>query len=284
VRLSEEKQLTFLAGPNVNWPIWSPDGKFLVYTIFGMGSFLMETGKPWSKQTPAELPAWSVGGELFSAWSWSPDGRKLAGFLQRADGSYAGMVLYDVASHSYEKLTDSGIEPVWMNDSQRLLFNQDGRIHLVDSQTKRAHEVLSIAPAAIARRGFAQGRGDRTIYFGVAHTQADRMAPHVRMSGVRPGAQAPLKRDHDAIRSAGQSMQGSRASGAWTGHRPILLVKVFHQQHFIAFFVVDQFVGNLAGHENTEAAGTHPTLTAHFDMPERIVRRTGNGGMRQIPE
>jgi Tol biopolymer transport system component len=169
----QQTQLTFLAGPNVSWPIWSPDGKHLVYSIFGSGSFLMETGTPWTKQTPVEFPRWNKENEVFYAWTWSPDGRKVAGFLQRADGAYTGIVLYDVATHVYEKLSESGVEPVWLSDSRRLLFNQDGRIHLVDSQTKRSHEVLSIVPGKIAERGFALGSRDRAIYFSVANVETE---------------------------------------------------------------------------------------------------------------
>jgi serine/threonine protein kinase len=168
-----QRQLTYLAGPNVLWPVWSPKGERLIYSIFGLGSFLMETGKPWGKQTPADLPRWNRDGEIFYAWSWSPDGQKLAGFLQRADGDYPGIVLYDLASRKYEKLTDSGVEPVWLSDSRRLLFNHDGKIRLVDRLTKRTREVLSIAPAAVAKRGFAVGSGDRAIYFSVANIEAD---------------------------------------------------------------------------------------------------------------
>jgi Tol biopolymer transport system component len=111
--------------------------------------------------------------ELFYAWSWSPDGRKLAGFLQRNDGAYPGIVIYDLASRTYEKLTDSGIEPIWFSDSRRLLFNYNGKIYLVDSQTKLTHEVLSLAPSTIAKRGFALGSGDRAIYFSVSNTESD---------------------------------------------------------------------------------------------------------------
>jgi len=62
---------------------------------------------------------------------------------------------------------------VWLNDSRRLLFNLDGKIHLVDSQTRRTHEVLSIAPAAVSKRGFALSPDNRAIYFSVAHTDGD---------------------------------------------------------------------------------------------------------------
>jgi len=168
-----QRQLTFLAGPNVTWPIWSPDGRYLVYSIFGLGSSRMEIVRPWAKQTPVDLPRWSTDNEIFYAWSWSPDGRKLAGFLQRADGAFPGIVLYDLASQSYEKLSESGVEPVWLGDSRRLLFKQNGDIHLVDSQTKRTHQVLSIAPQRIGERGFSLGSGDRAIYFSVANAESD---------------------------------------------------------------------------------------------------------------
>jgi len=43
----------------------------------------------------------------------------------------------------------------------------------VDSETRKTHEILSIAPQEVARRGFALSRDDRQIYFSVAHTEAD---------------------------------------------------------------------------------------------------------------
>jgi tricorn protease len=168
-----QKQMTFLTGPNANWPVWSGNGKDLGYTILHLGWYLIKTGQPWSKQTPATLPSWHVDGEFFAGWSWSPDGRKLAGFLVRTDATYPGIVLYDLASGTYEKLTDSGMEPVWLSDSRRLLFNQDGKIRLVDSWNKKTHEVLSITPTAVAKRGFAVGARDRAIYFSVANIEAD---------------------------------------------------------------------------------------------------------------
>jgi Tol biopolymer transport system component len=168
-----EKQLTSLRGPNVLWPFWSPKGDYLIYSIFGLGSFLTETGKPWEKQTPADLPRWNRDGETFYAWSWSPDGQKVAGYLQRTDGGYAGIILYNLASRTYQKMTDSGVEPVWLSDSRRLLYNDQGKIYLVDSSSRRTHEVLSIAPSAVAKRGFALGLGDRAIYFSVGNAEAD---------------------------------------------------------------------------------------------------------------
>jgi Tol biopolymer transport system component len=166
------RQVTFLAGPNVAWPIWSPDGKRLIYTIFGVNSFLLDMTKPWTRQQPEALPQ-VTGAGRFYAWSWSPDARKLAGFQQREDGSSAGVMEFDVASRTFAKVSDFGTDPVWLSDSRRLLMNHRGRLYLLKADGKVPTEILSLAPYDISPRGFSVSRDDRTIYFSVATTSAD---------------------------------------------------------------------------------------------------------------
>jgi tricorn protease len=166
------RQVTFLAGPNVAWPIWSPDGKRLIYTIFGVNSFLMDLTKGWASQQPDALPKVTGAGQFY-AWSWSPDGRKLAGFQQREDGSSAGVLEYDLESRAFTKLSDFGADPVWLSDSRRLLMNHRGRLYLLEGAGKPPKEILSVAPNDIAPRGFSVSKNDRTIYFSVTATSAD---------------------------------------------------------------------------------------------------------------
>ena len=158
-----------LPGQNVAWPVWSADGKRMAYTIFGLNTFLIDPNKEWTAQQPEKLPPFAGKGQLFSGWSWSPDGKTLAGFLNRDDG----IVLYDVAARQYRRVTKHGSDPVWLSDSRRLLFHDNGGIHIVDSATGATKEVLSIAPEEVARRGFAVSPDDRHIYFSVSTTQAD---------------------------------------------------------------------------------------------------------------
>jgi Tol biopolymer transport system component len=165
------RQVTFLAGPNVAWPIWSPDGKRLIYTIFGVDSYLLDMTKPWTGQQPEALPR-AAGAERFYAWSWSPDVRKLAGFEQREDGSSAGVLELDLTSRAFTKVSDFGADPVWLSDSRRLLMNHRGRLYLLEAG-KAPREILSLAPYDISPRGFSVSRDDRTIYFSVATTSAD---------------------------------------------------------------------------------------------------------------
>ena len=101
-------------------------------------------GKPWKDQSPEPLPANESGAE-FIAWSWSADGRKLAGYLQREDGSSDGIAVYYLESHTYERLAPVGDWPHWLPDSRRLIFHYQGNAYLIDSQSKKMQEVLSVA-------------------------------------------------------------------------------------------------------------------------------------------
>lgn len=124
-------------------------------------------------QSSEALPAPEQASQFFNAWSWSPDGHKLAGFLQDRDGTFSGIAVYSFQTRRYARLTEFGMDPIWLSDSARLLFNHQGRIYLVDSGTRKVQEVLSIAPYEIARRGFAISRDDQRIYFSLATTEAD---------------------------------------------------------------------------------------------------------------
>jgi TolB protein len=163
------RQITNLAGQNVAWPVWSPDGRYLAYTIFGVNTFLIDAGRPWPAQTAERLPALPEPGQMFNGWSWSPDGRLLAGFLNRGEG----LAVYSREMRTFRKLSDTGADPVWLRDGRRLLFLYRGRIHVLDTATGRSHEAVSIAPEEVARRGFAVSPDDGRIYFSASSTEAD---------------------------------------------------------------------------------------------------------------
>ena len=165
---TEFRQLTNLAGNNVAWPVWAADSRHLAYSLFGMNTFVIDTGKPWTEQTPQKLPPFPGAGEVFNGWNWSPDGKMLAGFLDRDNG----IALYTPAS-GYRKLTDHGADPVWLSDSRRLLFLDRGKIQLLDSASGATRELVSVMPEEIARRGFAVSPDDLRIYFSVSTTEAD---------------------------------------------------------------------------------------------------------------
>jgi Tol biopolymer transport system component len=162
------RQLTRLSGQRVVWPVWAADGKTLAYSVFGVNTYFIDTTKPWNSQIPEKLPPFPEG-QLFNAWNWSPDGRMLAGFLNRDDG----IAIYTPSQRTFERLTAVGSDPVWLSDSRRLLYHAKGRVHLIDRQSGSTRELISIAPEEIARRGFSVTPDDRYIYFSTSITEAD---------------------------------------------------------------------------------------------------------------
>ena len=154
-------------------PVWSPDGSHLLYRILGGRSAIMEVGKSWQEQSPQAIPPMSDTGEYFLlVWSWSPDGRRLAGMQARSAADPSGIVVYDLESHQYQKLADFGSQPVWLSDGRRLLFQYQSKLYLIDSQSKKVHQVLSVAPNDFGV-GVTLPRDDRAIYFSVRTIDAD---------------------------------------------------------------------------------------------------------------
>jgi len=157
-------------------PAWSPDGTRLSYFIFHENSYTLEVGKSWRDQTPQALPPPSVPDEKFMAWSWSPDGQKVAGPLMRPEGVSSGIAIYSFDSKKYEKVTDFGLFPIWLKDGRRLIFCFKEKLYLLDSRSKKFHEIM-YAPLS-ARTGEMLGvtslsPDERTLYFAEGTIEAD---------------------------------------------------------------------------------------------------------------
>jgi dipeptidyl aminopeptidase/acylaminoacyl peptidase len=151
--------------------VWSPDGTRLAYSMIGGLASILDLGKPWAQQTPQVLPSMSNPEMRFVPWSWSSDGRKLAGWQARIGESHLGIVLYSFESQQYEKLTDFGTRPTWLSDDRRLLFYYKDKLYLLDSKSKKVREVLSTNADDIT--GLAPLRDDRHIYFSLKIAEAD---------------------------------------------------------------------------------------------------------------
>jgi len=155
--------LTASPSDSVFHPVWSPDGARLAFSD-RTNSFIIDTGKPWKEQSPQALPSG------FIARSWSPDGRKIAGH-KPSGGSYAGIGIYSLDSRGVDWITDRGAWPVWLSDNRRLLFTDGDKIKLVDSQSRKIRDVLSVAPNSFGN--LSVSRDDLRIYFAVAVAEAD---------------------------------------------------------------------------------------------------------------
>jgi Tol biopolymer transport system component len=166
------QQLTVTPDEILSSHPWSPDGLQMAYYNYTEGtSYLFDLTKPWQEQTPEPLPPFENGQERFDASSWSPDGRKIAGFARTAAG-YTGVVIYSLESQQYQRLTDfSGGRVLWLSDGHRLLFNDDGAVYLVDVESREVQEVFSFSSERVT--SIALSPDNRWIFFNRQSTEAD---------------------------------------------------------------------------------------------------------------
>ncbi len=162
------QQVTYTTGPSTVYPIWSPDGKML-FKQRASQPFLFEVNRPWTEQTPQKLPTIEGLGEDFWASSWSPDGRKVAGTWVFSRINY--LHVYDFETRTYENLKVRAGRPVWLSDNSRLLYERDGGIHLLETQTKKSREVLSAGPDTLIT--VCPTRDARMLYYTVQKTESD---------------------------------------------------------------------------------------------------------------
>lgn len=167
---SEAQQLT--RSPGAHYPVWSPDGRWMAYSTHAPnGAFIFDVTRPWDQQKPRALPAMPDPTLTFEIWSWSPDGRFLAGQKHLADLSHAGIAIHELGSDRIEWLTAFGEWPVWLNDSRRLLFSDQGRLFLIDSATRKYQKVLELPQQNLGSVGLSSD--ERTIYYTVMAAEAD---------------------------------------------------------------------------------------------------------------
>jgi Tol biopolymer transport system component len=164
------QQMTFTAGLSVIYTFWSPDGARLLYNLRDESCWIIEVGKPWSEQTPQRIPDPPNQAGTFRAFSWSADGRKLAGWINSPD-QHEGILVYTFETNSFERITDYGSRPIWLHDSRRLLFKDGGKLFLVNSETKKIQEISLHSPNPVIEYGLT--RDDRTIYYTLLATEAD---------------------------------------------------------------------------------------------------------------
>ena len=171
---SKLQRLTFTDGARAFLPIWSPAGDRLVYTLYPGRPFLLELARPWDEQSAQPLLSAAEPDVRFWPTDWSDDGRYLIGVGKAGrDAPYPRLSSYSFASRQFEHLLTEfdGRAMVWLNDRRRLLFRAGGKLFLMDSQTRKYHEVYSVAPHQLDR--LALSPDDRLLYFSLEETDGD---------------------------------------------------------------------------------------------------------------
>ncbi|MCE7960019.1 MAG: hypothetical protein DYH06_19085, partial [Acidobacteria bacterium ACB2] len=122
-------------------PVWSPDGQWLAASGTD-GPFRLQIADGRAVGPAEPLAPVGEGGLAFWPFSFSPDGRRLAGILQSPANTPVGAAIYGLADRSYRRVRADGVT--------QLLFLPDGR--RVVAVTPRALTILDV-----------EGGGARTL-------------------------------------------------------------------------------------------------------------------------
>lgn len=184
----DKRQLTFTEN-GCSFPFWSPDGQRIAYQLAGnasgagkRGTQIIEANKPWQQQTPVDLPPINEAGDWFNGYTWSPDDKFIVGNAAGLQGkevrSLPGLYLYSFETNGYERLTDFGSRPEWLNDSRHVVFAHTGKgeladrpVWVVNTTTKTFQPVISTPNFQVSTLGLT--RDSRRIFFTAVAHQAD---------------------------------------------------------------------------------------------------------------
>lgn len=164
------RKITTETTPSTIIPVWSPDGKSLLFSVTKTFPLIFDPDKNSDQQNPIPLPA-EKEKISYMATSWSPDGKKLAGWTTDNGSAKQHITIYDFTNHQYRDLTDTGGFAVWLADNRRLIFCSEDKIFLLDTQSGKLKELLSVKPSIID--SIAVTKNNRAIYYSVKKRESD---------------------------------------------------------------------------------------------------------------
>ncbi|MGA9295321.1 MAG: protein kinase [Ignavibacteriaceae bacterium] len=131
---SNLKQLTQTNGI-ASMPHWLPDGKAIVYSTSSIenktSNYLLYLDSTKSPNT-VELPDYYDKGKYFFEHSVSPNGNYIAGTGIDKIGNYISIITYSLVDKSYKKVSNTGMGPIWLKDSKRILFLDNDKFYILN--------------------------------------------------------------------------------------------------------------------------------------------------------
>ena len=146
-------------------PQWAPDGARMTFNDFLLEFRvgLVDPRKRAAEQTVERL-APLAGARYWMANDWSPDGNWIAGARPPA-----GVVVFGFDTGAATLISESGIQPVWMPDSRRIVYNDPAGIAVLDRETRRMQLLLPRSTASI----LDLSRDGRRLYVSRVTLRAD---------------------------------------------------------------------------------------------------------------
>jgi Tol biopolymer transport system component len=143
---------------------------FTELEINSQSSFILDLTRAWNEQTPQALPP-MAGGKSFSVRDWSADGKKLLLIYFEPDGDEYGVGVFNLETNVYEKMTESGSNPFWLNDNRHFIYTDRNAIFLCDTQTKKTTELYK--PFAYELQHANISPDNKMIFFRYLQVDAD---------------------------------------------------------------------------------------------------------------
>jgi len=167
------EQMTKTSGESLTMPEWLPDGEHAFCSIMQKGTFIIDLKVPIDERKPQPLVSARGSDTVFSVNSVSPDGRFLAGYWVTSNDEVIPRVLvYSLQSKTYRTVADSGFAGPWLSDSRRLFYYRNGRVYLVDTQTKKSHQILA-PPEGEGIGDLRISRDNRMLYYVSGSSDSD---------------------------------------------------------------------------------------------------------------
>lgn len=168
---SDGKQITqFGEDDGAQWPIWSPDGRRLMFSTFKPAPAIFQV-----TDSPTPQPGVSVGSnapfEWFLATSWSPDGRRVVGMGRKPNEPFSSVAVLDIESGKFGEPVHTGSRPVWLSDSRRFLFFHGRKVFIHDTATGRTKELMTMPGDGLQSLNLAAD--DRKLIFSVKRIESD---------------------------------------------------------------------------------------------------------------
>jgi Tol biopolymer transport system component len=162
------RQLTNLAG-GVNVPLLSPDGVGVVFTKAQPAVLAFLDLRHADRETIwPTLPGMTAAP---APSSWSKDGSRLAGFTSSPENR---MFVYTPKSGTYRDLGPRGADPHWLSDERRLLFHDENRLIILDTESGRTQELFRTAPrTTIPNSSFSLSPDERQVALILIEEQSD---------------------------------------------------------------------------------------------------------------
>ena len=130
---------------------------------------MLDLTRKWNEQTPARCRRFRVSNAIFPAET-GQDGKTARHFYEQ-DGDESGIGIFDFETQTYEKVTETGASPFWLNDNRHFIYTFQNTVFLCDSQTGKITELYK--PSAYELQHANISPDNKTIFFRYLQVDAD---------------------------------------------------------------------------------------------------------------